>query len=471
MELYELYLRMHNMLLSTSYIIVFIMAIRLLLLKAPKVYSYMLWSVVLFRLLCPVAIASPISFLNLIEGVTVGVTESGKAEDVWYSEHILYQEGEDGSAAYEVILGQLESVDSYKVSDNVMRNTYIWLAGMCIMLAYNIFVYIRLRHKLVGAVPLRENIYLSDYITVPFASGFIHPRIYIPSYVEEKEREYIIRHEQCHITRHDNLIKLVAFLTLCIHWQSPFVWGAYILAMRDMEMSCDEHVVKSLGEDIREDYANSILSFATGRNYTVGVLVPFSQPGTKARIRNLVEKRKNKKWIRIASLITCVMAFAVCFFNPQANLIVNATDQDACGEAFSPYQWTKNVRYSDIHLGDTEPEIYPQISTYPNKPDKGTRRVLTEAELKELICILNGIPAGKIHHYAHLNKGYDYNVYFFLKNGEDILIQKGADTDFVTITGSSEMFSQYGPEPQGSGFWCIYSEELVDFINELVQQS
>lgn len=120
---------------------------------------------------------------------------------------------------------------------------------------------------------MEENIYECDRITEPFVLGFFRPKIYIPFRLEEAEKEYILQHERYHIKRHDHQIKMLAIILLAIHWFNPFVWLAYYLMCRDMEMSCDEQVIIQLGSEIKQDYCNSILGFAMGkRTWALGTL-------------------------------------------------------------------------------------------------------------------------------------------------------------------------------------------------------
>ena len=152
---------------------------------------------------------------------------------------------------------------------------------MLVMVLYAMVSYIRLRRKLITASLLRDNIYLADEIAFPFVMGLLRPKIYLPSSMAEQEQPYILMHEQHHIRRRDPVIKALAFLALCIHWFNPLVWVAFIMAGKDMEMSCDEAVVRKMGTGILADYTASLLSLATGKHIIAGMPLAFGEGDTK----------------------------------------------------------------------------------------------------------------------------------------------------------------------------------------------
>jgi hypothetical protein len=185
------------------------------------------------------------------------------------------------------------------------------------LVVYAAVSYIRLRRKLITASPLRDNIYLADEITSPFVMGLFRPKIYLPSSMEEQEQSYILMHEQHHIRRFDHIIKALAFVALSIHWFNPLVWIAFIMAGKDMEMSCDEAVIRKMGDGILANYAASLLNLATGRRVMAGVPPAFGEGDTKGRIRNLANRKKPALWVIAVAVIVCV-ALAVCLLtNPK----------------------------------------------------------------------------------------------------------------------------------------------------------
>ena len=325
MNFYAFIPKLLNMSLTASVAIVFVLLLRLMLKKTPKVISYALWAVVLFRLLCPVSIESSFSLFGLMDAPT---TESSNMttsieyvpENIVHTEYPAVTLPVPGIS--EVINGTLPSGQEQLVADPLEAPTtivtYVWIAGVLVMAAYSVISYRRLRQKLLTASPLRDNIYLADEIASPFVMGLVRPKIYLPSDMEEREQAYIIRHEQHHIRRGDHIIKALAFLALSIHWFNPLVWVAFVYSNKDMEMSCDEAVVKKMGDGILADYTASLLSLATGKHIIAGMPLAFGEGDTKGRIRNLANWRKPAFWVVLIAIIACIALAVGLMTNPAA---------------------------------------------------------------------------------------------------------------------------------------------------------
>ena len=315
------YMDILDMSKTASIVILLVLLIRLLLKKTPKIFSYVLWAVVLLRLLCPVAFETPISIVPQFPSTSSGYTLA--------DEPINFAGA--GMAAYQAVgdvlnggLGVQHVATTEKTEDGMTRyvstdwwsiwilfGKYVWVAGAAAMLIYSAVSYWKIKKKVRIAFPLRDNILIADDIQSPFVIGFLKPMIYLPCNLSEKEQEYIILHEQHHIRRFDHVIKALAFLALIIHWFNPLVWVAFVLACKDMEMSCDEAVIGKLGGDVRADYAASLLTLATGRRIIAGMPLAFGEGDTKGRIRNLAKWKKPAIWILVVALIFC-MVLGVC---------------------------------------------------------------------------------------------------------------------------------------------------------------
>ena len=312
-----------NMSITASGIILFVLLARLALKKAPKVFSYALWTVVLFRLLCPVSITTDFSLLGLFETPAMENTQHTTAVeyipyDVVHTPNLEVQlplPPAINDAVNSTLPQEHAALGADPLEGEFAIGSLIWLLGIAVMAIYSAVSYIRLRHKLVGSVLLRDNIYLADGIGSPFVMGFFRPKIYLPSALSEQEQSYIILHEQHHIRRGDHIIKALAFIALCIHWFNPLVWIAFVLSSKDMEMSCDEAVVKKLGEGIRADYSASLLSLATGRRIIAGTPLAFGEGDTKSRIKNMLNWKAPKTWLVITSAVAVVVAVVLCGTN------------------------------------------------------------------------------------------------------------------------------------------------------------
>ena len=308
-----------NMSLTASVVIVFVLLLRFLLKKAPKIISYALWGLVLFRLLCPISLESGLSLFGLVHAP---VTPSGTlTSSIEYIPSDLVQT-ESPSAVLpapgmeETAPQGVEQPAAHAAETPVVLAADIWVAGVLGMGLYGVISYLRLRRKLVTASPLRENIYLVDGISSPFVLGLLHPKIYLPSSLGEQELPYIVLHEQHHIRRLDHLVKVLAFVALSLHWFNPLVWLAFVLAVRDMEMSCDEAVIRKMGDGIRADYTASLLSLATGKHTIAGIPLAFGQGDTKGRIRNLANRKKPAFWVVLAGAVICALAALGLLTNP-----------------------------------------------------------------------------------------------------------------------------------------------------------
>lgn len=304
--------RVLNMSLTGSIVIAVVLLARLLLRRAPKIYSYMLWAVVLFRLLCPISLSAGLSVLKPLP-----VTTSQGLSTVTYRpvEPVVPASGEIGQEA-----ARPEPAETVKAETGAQAMTLaaaVWLTVGGALAGCSLVQYIVLRRKLREAAPYRGEVYLSDSIATPFVMGVIAPKIYLPSDTPIAERRFIIAHEQHHLHRSDPLWKLLGYLALCVHWFNPLVWLAFFLGGKDMEMSCDEAVLNRLGEDIRADYSQALLRLATHKRLIAGMPLAFGEGETKGRVRNMARWRRPKVWVSGICAVLCLVVLAVCALNPQ----------------------------------------------------------------------------------------------------------------------------------------------------------
>ncbi len=322
----RIFMEILDMSLQASAVIGVVILARLLLRRALKIFSYALWSIVLLRLLCPVSIEAPISIVPHMESVSESYTLQNENISIFSA----------GAAAYQAIGDALngglgvQHIHTDEIGEGgmpkivtaswgevwILFGQYVWLAGIVGLLLYSAATYIRLRKKLIGALPLGENIYLADHIDSPFVLGICKPKIYLPSALGEAERGYIIAHEQQHIRRLDHIVKLIAYVALALHWFNPLVWVAYILFCKDMEMSCDESVIRKMGGHIRADYSASLLNLATGRRILSVTPLAFGEGDPKGRIKNLARWKKPLPWVIALSLLVCLTT-AGCLMTDQ----------------------------------------------------------------------------------------------------------------------------------------------------------
>lgn len=294
-----------SMALSASFVICAVLLARLALKKAPKVFSYALWAVVLFRLLCPASFESPWSLQR--------VKPNSVTPDIVYAG---IPQIDSGLPAFDGAVNAALPAATPETSANPMQIRMfvleiIWLCGLAALLLYSLATLLRLRRQLVGAVRDGGNVWLCDGVETPFVLGVFRPKIYLPSSLPENEMDYILLHERTHLRRGDNVVKLVFFLTLCVYWFHPLVWLAFFLCGRDMEMSCDEAVLKTLSAETRCDYSASLLRLSTGRRIVAGAPLAFGEGGVRGRIKNAINYKKPAFW---AVWLSVAAVAALCFF-------------------------------------------------------------------------------------------------------------------------------------------------------------
>ena len=311
-----------DMSLTGGIVILCVLAARLALKRAPKVFSYALWAVVLFRLLCPVSLSAGISLLGALNAParqaspavsTVTYVRPAQPEELQPQTDLPVSQPVSRPVA---TTSPVPPEQAKQPVDWTAVASWVWLAGVAAMAGYSMIALFRLRRKLVGVFHLGDNLYLADYISTPFVLGLFRPRIYLPSTLTRRELGCIIRHEQYHIRHGDHVVKVLAFAALCLHWFNPLVWAAFVLAGRDMEMRCDEAVVKALGEDGKADYSATLLALSTGRLTIAGTPLAFGEGDPKGRIRNLLGRKQPKLWLSVAAGLVCTAVIAACAANP-----------------------------------------------------------------------------------------------------------------------------------------------------------
>ena len=421
-----------NMSLTASVVILAVLAVRLLLRRAPKVFSYALWAVVLFRLLCPVSVTSAVSLLgalgapaqertavtSVVEYVPADIVRNmAPAVTPLPQEPFPAEPGENIDSTAPSVT-QPDAAPVSPLSGPVAVLTLTWLTGMALLLLYSVVSLLRLRRRLVGAVRLEDNIYLADYIPSPFVMGLFRPKIYLPSTLTETERGYILRHEQYHLRRRDHVVKLLSFLALCVHWFNPLVWTAFILAGKDMEMRCDEAVVRELGEDIRADYSASLLSLATGRRIVAGMPLAFGEGDTGGRIRNLLNWKRPQPWIIAVCAVACVGLIALCAANPKGN---DTPTEDLPAGQTETGQWASVEAYvQHVMLSQTEARYYTKNAdgTVSDRPHTAA---VTDRKLEYLT------KGGEVAGLAPDGVLEEWEYYY--------LVKLDVDTDSVVLAG------------------------------------
>ncbi|MGN1004526.1 MAG: M56 family metallopeptidase [Oscillospiraceae bacterium] len=322
-----IFLKVLNMSMTASYVIVAVLLLRLLLRKMPKKISYLLWSAVAFRLCCPVSWQSVFSLFSLAPRTTaiVQVTAGGAARLDHIPNTVTAAAPQAGASTAvtvnpgEFVSGSLPAASAASPDPLqllITIGTVVWCAGMAALLIYSIVCYVKMCRQMRTAVLLRDNIYQSDRIRSPFLLGFAHPKIYIPFGLKGDALNYVLEHERYHIRRRDYLVKPFAFLLLTVHWFNPLCWLSFHLVGRDMEMSCDEKVIAG-GRNRIKAYSTTLLSFAVSRRFPAPSPLSFGETSVKSRIKNVLNWRKPKTWATLLASLLCILAVVACAANPE----------------------------------------------------------------------------------------------------------------------------------------------------------
>ncbi len=308
------FLTIVNMSISASWIVLAVLFLRLILKKAPKWIMVLLWGIVAIRLICPISIESVMSLIPSAETV---------------SPEILLDQTPEIHSGVTMINSVVNPVIAHSFTPDPATSAnplqiwiptfaLIWIIGMIVMLFYAAISYWRVKRKINTAVLLEDNIFQSENVVSPFVLGFIKPNIYLPYDIKEQDTKHIIAHEKAHIRRKDHLWKPVGFLVLTLHWFNPLMWLGYALLCRDIELACDERVVKEFGSEEKADYSQALLSCSVNRRIISACPLAFGEIGVKSRVKSVLNYKKPAFWIILVAIAASIL-LAVCFLtNPKS---------------------------------------------------------------------------------------------------------------------------------------------------------
>lgn len=358
-----LFLKLFNMSITASWLVLAVVILRLLLKKAPKAITVFLWALVGIRLVCPFSFESVLSLIpsaetvpqavltgpdfNIDTGISPVDSRINGYLDDRYIEGVTVPAGNGMT-----VIGVISAV---------------WLVGIAVMLIYTLISYLKIHRKIREAVPYNENIWVCDRIAAPFILGIFRPKIYLPSDIDERDSEYVIAHERAHLKRHDHLIKPLGFLLLTVYWFNPVMWIAYILLCRDIELACDEKVIKTMGIEIKKPYSEALINCSLPRRSVAACPLAFGEVGVKSRIKSVLNYKKPAFWVVIVALALCVVLPIVFLTNP-----ISATVNNIINE--KNYTITSQEKYN-ITL--TVPKSVINESAYTEKGQKFKKNEVT----------------------------------------------------------------------------------------------
>ena len=315
------FLKLLNLSISASWLVLAVLVLRLISKRSPKWVNVLLWGIVALRLVLPFSIESALSLIPSAETVSPAAVQFDPAPTITSGVSVI-DNAVNPSLSEHFAAVPTASVNPLYVWAYLAG--WVWLIGLGAMLLYALVSYLRLRRRVSVSLPIQDHIYLCDAISSPFILGVVKPHIYLPSGLDEVQRQNVLAHEQAHLARRDHWWKPLGFALLAVYWFNPVLWLAYTLLCRDIELACDERVIRTMDESAVKTYSTVLLACSMPRKAVITCPLAFGEVGVKERVRNALHYKKPAFWVVAASVTVCVVV-AVCFLtNPR-------TDTDAAG--------------------------------------------------------------------------------------------------------------------------------------------
>ena len=463
----ELFLEIVNRSIAASWIVIAVLILRFCLKKAPKWVNVLLWGIVAVRLIFPFSIESALSLIPSAETVSPSImmeTAPSVQTGVPALDQVI-------NPVIDHSLAPAPGASANPLQIWISVLTVIWLWGVAALFLYSAVSYRRLRRRVCEAVILRDNIYQSENVCSPFVLGIIRPKIYLPYHMDKREMDHVIAHEQTHIRRRDHWWKPLAFLLLTVHWFNPLLWLGYILLCRDIELACDERVIREMGNEQRADYTHALVSCSVSRRSIAACPLAFGEVGIKERVKSVMNYKKPAFWIVLASVVVCAVA-AVCFLtDPKPERSSPSVGDNVSG--LGPAQTEKWFDYLenpeemnwDGRLEIALPE-YPGVTFrwYPEKMEAVTENEITPLytgmpiwntyfcdltgdglpELCSTITFGSGIIDSRVIVYDYANGAsytledrgkYDYSLRLDGSDGSLCVVQRAHDSGDIAAVG------------------------------------
>ncbi len=321
MNLTDIFLSIFNISITASILALVVILVRLILKKAPKSLTVVLWAMVAIRLICPVSLESAMSLMPQKEFIQPETVYSGSSVQPSLGE-IFSSVTTENPVDYEFTISEgslqfseITAPDGEHLNPLLVMSTVlsvVWLFGLGIMLLYALISFLKLRKTISSSIELKDHIYICDNIKTPFILGVIRPKIYLPSDMDEETVNCVLAHEKAHIKRKDHLWKPLGFILLSFYWFNPVMWLSYILLCRDIELACDEKVIKDMQGSDKKRYSEALLSCSAPQKLITACPVAFGEVGVKQRIKSVLNYKKPAFWIIMAALVVSVIV-GVCF--------------------------------------------------------------------------------------------------------------------------------------------------------------
>ena len=355
------FLKLLNLSISASWLVLAVLVLRLISKRSPKWMNVLLWGIVALRLVLPFSIESALSLIPSAETVSPAAVQFAPAPTITSGVSVI-DNAVNSSLSEHFAAVPTASVNPLYVWTEIAG--WVWLIGLGAMLLYALVSYLRLRRRVSVSLPIQDHIYLCDAISSPFILGVVKPRIYLPSGLDEVQRQNVLAHEQAHLARRDHWWKPLGFALLAVYWFNPVLWLAYTLLCRDIELACDERVIRTMDESAVKTYSTVLLACSMPRKAAITCPLAFGEVGVKERVRNALHYKKPAFWVVAASVAVCVVV-AVCFL----------TDPE-----HETMKWAKNLRVDDV--------VRVELTIMPQVADKQYKDFNAD-EIAEAVALIN----------------------------------------------------------------------------------
>lgn len=382
------FLKLLNLSISASWLVLAVLALRLISKRSPKWMNVLLWGIVALRLMLPFSIESALSLIPSAETLSPEVVQFDPAPTITSGVEFI-DNAVNPSLSESFAAAPLASVNPLYVWTYLAG--WVWLIGLGAMLLYALVSYLRLRRRVSVSLPIQDHIYLCDAISSPFILGVVKPRIYLPSTLDEIQQQNVLAHEHAHLARHDHWWKPLGFALLAVYWFNPVLWLAYALLCRDIELACDERVIRTMDESAVKIYSTVLLACSMPRKAVITCPLAFGEVGVKERVKNALHYKKPAFWVVAASVAVCVVV-AVCFLtNPER----------------ATMKWAKSLRVEDV--------ARIELFVMPQAIDKQYRDLDAE-EIAEAVALINK-SSGRYVRSAELLDGGSTTLYVTTTDG------------------------------------------------------
>ena len=386
------FLKLLNMSIAASWLVLAVIALRFLLKKAPRWISCLLWGIVALRLVMPFTIESALSLIPSGEVIPLNIASSQTPA--------IYSGIPAVNSAVNPMVTQHFAAGTSSLETLLGYGACLWFAGVLLMLLYSCVTYWKLRRQVAVSIPQGTNIYLCDHVDSPFLLGIFRPKIYLPSDLPEDQQHYVLAHENAHLARRDHLWKPLGFLLLSVYWFNPLMWAAYILLCRDIERACDEKVISHMDPAGKLGYSAALVACSVHRRMVMACPVAFGEVSVKSRVKGVLHYKKPVFRVVCLSLMACLIT-AVCFLtNPQICAHAyegSITTEPTCTHTGMQTQVCSLCQHSYTSLVDPVSHTY-DAGTITKDP------TCTHTGIKLLTCVGCGcqqeLPIAKIAHQA-----------------------------------------------------------------------